>query len=129
MKIRFLMGRSSKMEVDVTEACEIGESISDRKREEFRDCLIECIEEVLSFSKVVLNFLEMNTEFKKETILECPDVFSSELEDLFGQSARGIEDLILERLYMKINKKYEKDRDRKFEDYIGEALKGFLEYY
>lgn len=84
---------------------------------------------MLSFSKVVINFLEMNTEFKKATILECPDVFSCELEDLFGHSARGIEDLIIERLYEKINRKYEKDNNRKFEEYISEALKGFLEYY
>lgn len=117
------------MASEITEASDIIEPISDRKREEFRECLIESIEEVLSFSQVVLNFLEMNTEFKRETILECPEVFSCELEDLFGQSARGIEDLILERLYRKINKKYEKDRDKKFDEYISEALKGFLEYY
>ena len=78
---------------------------------------------------VVLNFLELNTAFKRTTILERPEVFSNELEDLFGDSARGIEDLIIERLCKKINKKYIKDRNMKFEDSINEALKGYVKYY
>lgn len=101
----------------------------DRKKEEFRKYLIESIEEILSFSMVVLNFLELNTAFKRTTILERPEVFSIELEDLFGDSARGIEDLIIERLCKKINKKYIKDRNMKFEDSINEALKGYVKYY
>ena len=78
---------------------------------------------------VVLNFLELNTAFKKAKILERPDIFSIELEDLFGNSARGIEDLIIERLCKKINKKYIKDRSMRFEDSINEALKGYVKYY
>lgn len=73
--------------------------------------------------------MELNTEFKKVKILESPGVFSSELEDLFGQSARSIEALIIERLYKKINREYVKDRNMKFEDYIRDGLKGYIEYY
>ena len=78
---------------------------------------------------VVLNFLELNTAFKRVNILENPDIFSIELEDLFGNSAKGIEDLILERLCKKIDKKYIKDRNMRFEDSIDEALKGYVKYY
>lgn len=114
---------------EITEIHDLNSPTYDRKKEEFRKYLIESIEEVLSFSKVVLNFLELNTSFKKAKILERPDIFSIELEDLFGDSARGIEDLILERLCKKINKKYIKDRNMRFEDSINEALKGYIKYY
>lgn len=102
---------------------------SDRKKEEFRGHLIESIEEVLSFSQVVLNFLELNTAFKREEILDKPSIFCSELEDLFGASAKGIENLIIERLYSKIKQKHRKDRDKCFETYLNEALSCFLELY
>jgi hypothetical protein len=117
------------MTTEIIEIYEIEAPLSIRKREEFRENLIESIEEILSFSQVILNFLELNTPFKKSSIIECPDVFSCELEDLFGDSARGIEDLILERLYKKINRKYEKNKSKKFEEYIRDALKGYIEYY
>ena len=117
------------MSIEIEETYNLDAPLFDKKKEEFRDCLMESIEEVLSFSRVVLNFFELNTQFKRNEILECPDVFSCELEDLFGQSARGIEDLIIERFYSKIDKKYIKERDKKFETYIEEALKGYTEYY
>ena len=71
----------------------------------------------------------MNTDFKRVNILDCLDIFCSELDDLFGDSSKGIEELIVERLYKKINKKYEKDREKEFAEYIGDALKEFIEYY
>ncbi len=37
--------------------------------------------------------------------------------------------MILERLYKKINIKYEKDRNKKFEEYVHGALKLYIEYY
>ena len=114
---------------EITEIFDLDTPTADRKREEFRKYLIDSIEEVLSFSMVVLNFLEMNTAFKRSSILEHPGIFSSELEDLFGHSARGIEDLILERLYKKINRKYVKDKNKNFEEYIDDALKGYIKYY
>ncbi|MCK4990757.1 MAG: hypothetical protein KAS29_09730 [Bacteroidales bacterium] len=50
--------------------------------------------------------------------MDEPWVFCAELEDLFGASAKGIEDLVLERLYSKINQKYKRDRMKNFEDYL-----------
>lgn len=97
------------------------------RRNEARDKLLESIEEVLNFSDVVLNFLEMNTGFNRYTILEDPDVFSSELEDLFGAGARGIEDLIVERFYGKINVKYVRVREKSFVDYINEAVEAYID--
>ena len=117
------------MATEVAEAYNLDDPLRGKKKEEFRECLMESIEEVLSFSKVVLNFLELNTAFKCKEIVECPEVFSCELRDLFGQSANGIEDLIIERFFKKIDKKYIKDRGKKFEDHIKEALEGFTEYY
>ena len=103
--------------------------ISLKKKDEFRDLLIESIEEVLSFSLVVLNFLELNTAFKKDNILEDPMIFSRELEDLFGASAKGIEDLIIERLCKKTKQKYRKDRSNDFEKCVSESLECFLEHF
>lgn len=101
--------------------------VCNRKNEEFREYLIESIEEVLSFSEVVLNFLERNTEFKKERILDDPMIFSRELEDLFGASANGIEKLIIEKLYNKIKRKFRKEQGKTFDACISEALVCFLE--
>ena len=112
-----------------TEHVDLNMSLNNRKREEFRVYLIESIEEVLSFSQVVLNFLEIYTDFSQECILDEPRVFCAELEDLFGASAKGIEDIVIERLYSKIDQKYRRDRTKSFEDYLSEALKCFTEFY
>jgi hypothetical protein len=116
------------MEINV-EIVNLDSPTSNRKREEFREHLIKSMEEVLSFSQVVLNFLELNTAFKKDKVLEDPSIFSRELEDLFGASANGIENLIIERLCGKIKQKYQKERGKSFEAYISEALICFLELY
>ncbi len=68
----------------------------DNRLDEFNDKLVESIEEVLNFSKVVLNFLELNTAFKRGEIVKNPGLFSSGLNDLFGDSAKGIEEIIVE---------------------------------
>ena len=94
----------------------------DNRIDEFNDKLVESIEEVLSFSKVVLNFLELNTAFKRGEIVRNPGVFSRELEDLFGDSANGIEELIVERFYSKIKMKYVRSREKCFSEYVSEAL-------
>ncbi len=98
----------------------------DNRLEEFNDKLVESIEEVLSFSKVVLNFLELNTAFKRGEIVKNPRVFSRELEELFGDSAKGIEELIVERFYSKIKLKYVRTRERSFSDYVSEALNSYI---
>jgi hypothetical protein len=110
-----------------TEQVDLNVEKYNKKKEEFRFYLIESIEEVLSFSKVVLNFLELYSDFNQERILDEPWIFCSELKDLFGDSAKGIQDLILKRLYSKINQRYIPDRAKKFENYLSDALKGFTE--
>jgi len=99
---------------------------SDNRIDEFNDKLVESIEEVLSFSKVVLNFLELNTSFKRGEIVKNPGLFSSGLEDLFGDSARGIEELIVERFYSKIKLKYVRSREKSFSDYVSEAFNSYI---
>lgn len=110
-----------------TEQVDLNLEKYNRQKEEFRVYVIESIEEVLSFSKVVLNFLELYSDFNQECILDEPGIFSSELEDLFGDSAKGIQDLILKRLYSKVNQRYIPDRTKTFEDYLSVALKCFTE--
>lgn len=112
-----------------TEQVDLNAVMYSMKKEEFRIHLIESIEDVLSFSKVVLNFLELYSDFKQERILDEPGIFSSELEDLFGDSAKGIQDLVLKRLHSKINQRYRRDRIKNFEDYLSDALKCFMESY
>jgi hypothetical protein len=98
----------------------------DNRVDEFNDKLVESIEEVLNFSKVVLNFLELNTAFKRGEIVKNPGLFSSGLEDLFGDSANGIEELIIERFYSKIKLKYVKSREKTFSEYVNEALNSYI---
>lgn len=98
----------------------------DNRRDEFNDKLVESIEEVLNFSKVVLNFLELNTTFKRGEIVKNPRLFSIGLEDLFGDSANGIEELIIERFYSKIKLKYVRNREKTFSEYINESLNSYI---
>ncbi len=98
----------------------------DNRLDEFNEKLVESIEEVLNFSQVVLNFLELNTAFKRGEIVENPGVFSSGLEDLFGDSAKGIEKLIVERFYSKIKLKYVRNREKAFSDYVNEAINSYI---
>jgi len=98
----------------------------DNRRDEFNDKLVESIEEVLNFSKVVLNLLELDTAFKRGEIVKNPGLFSSGLEDLFGDSASGIEELIVERFYSKIKLKFVRSRKKTFTEYVNEALNSYI---
>ncbi len=97
------------------------------KIKEFNALLIESISEVLDFSQVIFRFLELNTPFKKNEIIDKPEIFSNELRDLFGTSGVIIEEIIIRRLCSKIDMKYENRPDLKFEDYIKNALTDYLE--
>jgi hypothetical protein len=98
----------------------------DNRRDEFNEKLVESIEEVLNFSKAVLNFLELNTAFKRGEIVKNPGLFSSGLNDLFGDSAKGIEEIIVERFYSKIKMKYVRSREKTFSEYVNEALNSYI---
>jgi len=98
----------------------------DNRRDEFNEKLVESIEEVLNFSQVVLNFLELNTAFNRGGIVKNPGLFSNGLEDLFGDSAYGIEELIVERFYSKIKLKYVRSRENTFSEYVNEALNSYI---
>ena len=97
------------------------------KIKEFNALLIESISEVLDFSQVIFRFLELNTPFKKNEIMDKPEIFSNELRDFFGTSGVIIEEVIIRRLCSKIDMKYENSPDLKFEDYIKNALNDYLE--
>lgn len=97
------------------------------KIKEFNALLIESISEALDFSQVIFRFLELNAPFKKNEIMDKPEIFSNELRDLFGTSGVIIEEIIIGRLCSKIDMKYENNPDLKFEDYIKNALNDYLE--
>ena len=98
----------------------------DNRGSEINAKLVESIEEVLNFSMVVLNFLELNTAFKRGEIVRNPRLFSSGLNDLFGDSAKGIEEIIVEKFYSKIKLKYVRSRKKTFSEYVNEALNSYI---
>jgi len=55
-----------------------------------------------------------------------PGLFSSGLNDLFGDSAKGIEEIIVERFYSKIKMKYVRSREKTFSEYVNEALNSYI---
>jgi hypothetical protein len=98
---------------------------SSNRREDYKEKLIESIEDVLDFSKVILHFLELNSDFKKEKILDNPEIFSNELNDIFGSSSKGIEELIIKRLYKKTHISYVEEKGKTFSDYVMGGLKSY----
>jgi hypothetical protein len=77
-----------------------------RKEDEFNEILLSIISEVLDFSDVILTFLELNTSFKKDDIMKDVDALSFGLRELLGDSGVIIEDIIVKRVYNKLNIPY-----------------------
>jgi len=76
--------------------------MSPNKADAFNKILLATISEVLDFSDVVLNFLELNSSFKRGEIRKNADVLSRGLRELFGDSGEIIEGIILKRVYLKL---------------------------
>jgi 5'-deoxynucleotidase YfbR-like HD superfamily hydrolase len=76
------------------------------KEEEFNEIIVSTISEVLDFSEVILNFLELNTSFKRNMIMKDVDALSNGLRELLGDSGGIIEDIIAKRVYEKLNIPY-----------------------
>jgi hypothetical protein len=72
------------------------------KADAFNKILLATISEVLDFSDVVLNFLELNSSFRRGEIMKNADVLSRGLRELFGDSGEIIEGIILKRVYQKL---------------------------
>jgi 5'-deoxynucleotidase YfbR-like HD superfamily hydrolase len=76
------------------------------KEKEFNEVILSTIKEVLDFSEVILNFLELNTSFTRGEILKNTDALSHGLRELLGDSGGIIEDIIAKRVYEKLNIPY-----------------------
>ncbi len=76
--------------------------MSPNKTDDFNKILLATISEVLDFSDVVLNFLELNSSFKRGEIMKNANALSRGLRELFGDSGVIIEDIILKRVYQKL---------------------------
>ena len=95
-----------------------------RTDEEFNDIIVSTISEVLDFSSVILNFLELNSSFKRGEIVECSASLSDGLRELFGDSGAIIEDLIATRVYDRLSLPRDQNKGS-FEDRIKYAYDHF----
>jgi hypothetical protein len=105
----------------------LGKETEAQKRKRFNELLVDSARASMDFGDVVLKFLELGTPFRKEEIAEKPEVFADQLEELFGvESARIIEDRIVENLYSTLNMEYETVKGGKFQELVGDALEIYL---
>ena len=74
-------------------------------------------------AEVIFNFIEKQCHLKLEEIVEKPEVFSAGLERLTVSATSVIEKMILEKLYSKLELKFEEKQGYEFSDYLRE-LKG-----
>ncbi len=100
--------------------------MSPAAEEQFNEILVVTISEILDFGDVVLNFLELNSQFKRREIMNDPEVLSVELRGLFGDSGAIIEDIIVKKVYTKLGLKPDSTRGS-FGDRLRFAYKRFKE--
>lgn len=100
-------------------------SDEDEKRR-FNEFLVEAICESMDFGEVVLHFLELRSDVRRDEIAEKPEVFAGELEGLLGDSAKIIEERIVKKLYSILNIEYEETVKGSFPELIRKALKTYL---
>ena len=96
------------------------------KADEFNKILISKISEVLDFSDVILNFLELNSSFKRGEIMKNADALSNGIRELFGDSRAIIEDIIVKRIYEKRNIPSERNSGT-FDEKLHRAYESFNE--
>jgi len=98
-----------------------------RNKKNFGSLLTEAINESLSIlldpnsTKSFISFLNKNYRIKEEDVGKNLDVFSSELEKIFGVNASKIEKMIIALLFSKLGLEYKENKAFKLEDYVKEA--------
>src|SRR4030042_557374 len=98
-----------------------------KQKRSFESLLSESINESFtilldaSALKSFLSYLQMNHKIQEKEIGHNLDVFSSELEKLFGVNASKIERLIVALLFSKLGLEYEEKDEFRFEDYLKTA--------
>ena len=101
------------------------------RRRRFNKLLLESIYESINFAETIVHFMELRTSLSREELVERPNLFVRELEDLLGEGAKAIEKQIIKNLYTKLGIRiYELDLDSiNFEACIRYALKVYLSIY
>lgn len=97
------------------------------------DLLLNVVDETMkqtfgeACTKVIYDYLQNNSNLKREEIAEKTEVFSVGLERLLVSAAPVIENLILKNLYRKLDLKFEEKEDYRFSDHIKELRNGRLD--
>jgi Lrp/AsnC family leucine-responsive transcriptional regulator len=98
-----------------------------RNKKNFDSLLSESINESLAIlldqaaMKSFISFLNNNYRVKEKEIGKNLDIFSSELEKIFGVNASKIEKMIVALLFSKLRLDYKENEAFKLEDYVKEA--------
>ena len=103
-------------------------SFSNEAKRRFNDLLVESFIESADFGEVIIRFLELNTPLKRSEIAEKPELFAEELEGLFGDGAKVIEERMIRNLYAKIGSKFTKIDGYTFPDYVKDAKEKYLKH-
>ena len=88
----------------------------------FNSFLVDAILESVDFGLFVLRFFEHSASIKRGEIARNPQLLSSALCDLFGDSASWIENKIIHALYAKLGMEFVEREGCTFSDYVKNAL-------
>jgi len=105
----------------------LGDAFLNEAKKKFNELLVESILEGLDFGEVVLRFLELKSQVKRDSIAEKPELFVEKLEDLLGVWMAGIfEERILRILCGKLGIEYSVIDALTFSKAVKKALKEYL---
>lgn len=87
---------------------------SNEAKRRFNDLVVESFLESMCFGEVVLRFLELNSAVRRDELAEKPEAFASQLEGLFGDGAKMVEERMIRNLYAKLGVEYAVEEKRPF---------------
>ncbi len=102
-----------------------------QKSERLEDLLVQAIEETLNQifreegASAIYDFLENESQLKREDISSKTEAFSAGLRKLLGSGAPVIEKLILKNLCNQLKLKFVQKKGHSFSDYAKELTEGF----
>jgi len=102
-----------------------------QKMERLKDLLVQAIDETLNqiFREegvsIIYNFLERESQLKREDISSKTEAFSAGLRKLLGSGAPVIEKLILRNLCHQLELKFVQKKGHSFSDYAKELTERF----
>jgi len=101
---------------------------SDVDRKKFNDILVDSIIEGLDFGEVILRFIELKSNLDRNKIVDEPEFFAEELEEIFGLWIANIfKENILRFLCGKLNINYSDIKDLNFQEAVRKAFEKYSE--